>query len=144
MISYEVSIMELLEGDTPRKKYEYLKQLLENPKQTLPEKAIQWIASGNIGARSMTMWNCLIGNTNFGRSSPSDPGDFGRCYRLLEFVPEWKSEIYKLKSLSKRWSVLIDNWDELTKMYKLCTQYPSEKGYWESMYKFMKELFEGV
>jgi len=136
MISYEVSIMELLEGDTPRKKYEYLKQLLGNPKQTLPEKAIQWIASGDVGASSRTMWNCLIGNKDFVINTPFDPSDFGRCYRLLEFVPEWKSEIYKLKSLSKNWSVLVDNWDELTRMYE------SKSG--GDMYKFMKELFEGA
>ena len=43
------------------------------------------------------MWSCLMGAEKFNISYPYDPADFGRCYRLLELIPEWKTEIHKLK-----------------------------------------------
>jgi hypothetical protein len=49
---------------------------------------------------------------------PYDPDDFSRCYKLLEAVPEWKSQINKLKRLSPEWNNLVENWSELTDMFE--------------------------
>jgi hypothetical protein len=78
--------------------------------QGVKEKAMWWIANGEVGMSSKTMWNCLMGNKNFGINHPYDPDDFSRCWKLLETVPEWKTELHKLRSLSKAWSNLVDNW----------------------------------
>lgn len=82
------------------------------------EKAMWWINNGQVGHSSKTMWNCLIGNKNFPVYHPYDHDDFSRCYKLLVAVPEWQSQLHKLKSLSKTWSNIVDNWDMLTEMYE--------------------------
>jgi hypothetical protein len=89
-----------------------------NPNGTLQERALWWIANGHAGTSSKTMWNCFMGNKHVDISHPYDPDDFSRCYKLLQAVPEWKSRMYLLKKLSPQWSNLVDNWEELTRMYE--------------------------
>lgn len=106
------------------------------------KKAMWWIANGEIGASSKTMWNCLMNNEVFPINYPYDPSDFSRCYKLLEIVPEWNNDLYKLKGLSKEWNNLIDNWNKLTEMYE-----ENEKTNWKEhkrigMYDFMQTLIE--
>jgi hypothetical protein len=87
---------------------------------TVEEKANNWIINGRVGLSSKTMWACLMNVPEFRIYHPCDAGDFGRCYSLLEAVPEWKEEVYfeRLKGLSSEWFNLIKNWDKLTQMYK--------------------------
>lgn len=104
------------------------------------EKAMWWIANGFVGMSSKTMWNCLIGNKDFHINHPYDPDDFSRCYKLLEAVPEWKTRLHNLKILSTEWCNLVNNWDELTRMYEL-----NKKDNWANskkigMYEFMQTL----
>lgn len=94
-----------------------LKKVKAMKKETL-NKALQYVATNNLGLSSRTMLNCFIGNQNFQINYPHDPSDFARCYGLLKAVPEWEKEIHKLKALSEVWNRLIDNWDELSKMYE--------------------------
>lgn len=107
---------------------------------TVQQKAMWWISNGETGMSSKTMWNCLMGNKNFEINVPWDPDDFSRCYKLLQAVPEWKSELHKLKSLSPVWERLIDNWDKLTWMYE-----ENKRTEWKNykqigMYDFMQTL----
>jgi hypothetical protein len=103
-------------------------------------KANWWIGNGQVGSSSKTMWNCLIGNKGFEINHPYDPDDFSRCYKLLQAVPEWKSELHKLKPLSKAWSNLVDNWDTLTEMYERNNR-ERWKTYKEiGMYELMEKL----
>lgn len=104
------------------------------------EKAIFWLANGHTGLSSKTMFNCLMGNKGFEINYPHDPDDFSRCYKLLECVPEWKSELYQLKTLSKVWSNLVDNWNKLTEMYEQNTK-ENWKNYKQiGMYELMDKL----
>ena len=103
-------------------------------------RAEWWHSYGEKGLSSITIWNCLSGYKGFEINHPYDPDDFRRCYKLLELIPEWKSELHKLKELSYAWNNLIDNWDKLTEMYE-----ENVKGDWQDydtigMYKFMQEL----
>lgn len=100
------------------------------------EKAMWWIANGETGMSSKTMWNCLIGNKDFPINHPYDPDDFSRCYKLLQAVPEWKIELHKLKPLSTPWSNLVDNWDRLTEFYEDMRKVKKANG----MYEFMQTL----
>ena len=90
-------------------------------KKSIQEKANWWIANGEHGMSSKTMWSCFMGQTDFRVNYPHDPDDFSRCYKLLQAVPEWKSKEFlsMLKPLCFQWSNLIDKWDELTEMYEL-------------------------
>ena len=54
--------------------------------KSVKEKAMWWIANGETGMSSKTMWNCLIGNSNFPINHPYDPDDFSRCYKLLQGI----------------------------------------------------------
>jgi len=81
-------------------------------------RAMWWIENGEVGASSETMWGCFMENKYFSINHPHDPDDFKRCYKLLQAIPEWKTELYKLKQLSMVWSNLVDNWDKLTEMYE--------------------------
>ena len=44
-------------------------------------------------------------------SPPSDPADLGRCLRLLEKFPEWKTRIPEMANVSKRWADMVPHWD---------------------------------
>jgi hypothetical protein len=116
------------------------KEPVADQSKTANEKAMWWIGNGHVGMSSKTMWNCLIGNKDFDINHPYDPDDFSRCYKLLETVPEWKTELHKLKPLSEAWSNLVDNWDKLTQMYE-----QNESEGWKNskkigMYEFMDKL----
>lgn len=49
---------------------------------------------------------------------PHDISDFGRCYKLLEAVPQFKSVFYKMAVLGKHWQNLEGNWTTLSDSYK--------------------------
>jgi len=112
--------------------------------QSVKEKSMWWIANGEHGMSSKTMWNCFMDNHAFPINHPHDPDDFSRCYKLLEVVPEWKNELSKLKTLSHQWSALVDNWDELTRMYELNFNNNWKNSEQIGMYKFMQKLITDV
>lgn len=108
--------------------------------KNVQEKAIWWMTNGELGMSSETMWNCFYGIKDYRICHPSDPDDFSRCWKLLKAVPEWKSELHKLKPLSEAWSNLVDNWDKLTEMYE-----KNREEHWINceaigMYEFMQTL----
>lgn len=116
----------------------------QNSNSTIVEKATWWLANGETGSSSKTMYNCLIGNKKFEIHHPYDPDDFKRCYKLLNAVPEWKTKLHKLQCLSPQWNNLVNNWDKLTEMYE-----QNERTNWENykqigMYEFMKSILSEV
>lgn len=108
--------------------------------RAIKDKAMWWIGNGETGMSSETMWNCLIGNKDFDINHPYDPDDFSRCYKLLETVPEWKTEIGKLKPLSIQWNNLVNNWQKLTEMYEKNTAEKWKNSKEIGMYEFMQTL----
>lgn len=104
------------------------------------QKAMWWMDNGETGSSSKTMWNCFMQRPTFPVNHPYDPDDFSRCYKLLETVPEWKTQLDRLRHLSPVWSNLVDNWDKLTSMYE-----ENVKTHWKNskkigMYDFMQKL----
>lgn len=88
-------------------------------KMEISEKLLKWIANGERGLSSETIVAKLAGiDLTQGRGSePYDPSDFRRCLFLLEAVPELNPEMWRMKKVSEYWRLLIENWDELEKMY---------------------------
>lgn len=112
--------------------------------KTIEERAIWWLANGETGMSSKTMVGCFMNYTNYPINHPYDPSDFGRCYKLLQVIPEWKSNLYmrKLKKLSIPWKNLYQNWEKLTEMYE-----ENEKKEWQTykeigMFEFMQTLIK--
>jgi hypothetical protein len=111
------------------------------PSRDLNEKIIFWLMNGETGISSKTMVEvmtdrpCLSG---FRRDHPCDPDDFNRCYKLLEMIPELKPMLPKMRSASKAWSNLIDNWDKLTEMLEEQLRTHKDNG----MYDLMQECIK--
>ena len=138
-IKYPIGIKEMVEKT---KAFETLhidcEQTYEESKvdlsRELLDRAYHWVFKGETGLSSKTMWNCFMAvERGYPINIPHDPDDFSRCYKLLEALPEWKSQISKLKRLSPEWERLVDNWDELTSMWE-----KKDAG----MYKFMRKLID--
>jgi hypothetical protein len=111
--------------------------------KTLEENKSWWLLNGEHGISSKNMFAVLSGGyTKSDRhlSSPSDPDDFKRCSQLLEAVPQWRSELHKLKPISETWSNLVDNWDKLETMLIEARELWSKNQGAKEMYDFMKNL----
>ncbi len=90
-------------------------------------KAIDWLDNGRVGLSSATMCATFFPqlknhhklrdkydfDDNLEINWPHDNGDFSRCQKFLEAVPEVKSRLPELKSLCKEWNNLVDKWDEI-------------------------------
>ena len=139
IIKYPIGIKEMVEKIKAFEKlHNDCEQTYEEPKidmsRELLDRAYQWVAIGETGLSSKTMWNRLMSvERGYPIHHPHDPDDFSRCYKLLEAIPEWKSQISKLKTLSPVWDRLVDNWNELTDMFEKKDS---------SMYKFMRKLID--
>ena len=48
--------------------------------------------------------------------APHDPDDFGRCHRLLQAFPEWRSRLDEMRA-HPGWGPLVDAWSELEALY---------------------------
>jgi len=83
-------------------------------------KELTWINGADTGISSKTIWAVMMDVVaeNGWYGTPSDGADFGRCYRLIELVPEWKSQLYKVSDRFPEWRPLVDQWDLLEDSYK--------------------------
>ena len=50
-------------------------------------------------------------------STPADADDFGRCKRLLDMFPEWRTKLNKIVEAypNTKWGKVIERWEELEK-----------------------------
>jgi hypothetical protein len=78
-------------------------------------KLATWFAGNDTGVSSCTIAASMAGANmdNVHSGIPHDPGDLGRCLRLLEIFPEWKSRMPEMANLSKDWAKLMHNWDDI-------------------------------
>ena len=76
-----------------------------------------WRASDDTGTSSLYMASVIWGGSNH-YSAPSDPSDFGRCYRLIRAVPGTKESLGLLSEKSEYWRLLVEHWGELEKLYE--------------------------
>lgn len=109
-----------------------------------------WITGDDTGISSKVIWAVMMGVPVTNKSTPSDPSDFGRCYRLLKLIPEWENRLEELKKINyeyyslndntkheKLWSKFVDNYKEMCKLYE--EEFPT--GTAPKLYKFMREIF---
>ena len=79
----------------------------------------EWISSGDTGESSKEIWRVLMGlSVRKPGNIPMDSGDFGRCYRLIKKVPEWKDRLGEVAIALPIWGPLIREWDKLEKAYE--------------------------
>ena len=79
----------------------------------LSEAATMWLAHGERGISSETMFTHLTGvNALRGdrKDHPYDPDDFRRCRLLLEAVPDLQPLLPKMADVSPAWAGLVEAW----------------------------------
>lgn len=89
------------------------------------DKLIKWLQSGDTGLSSKTIVAVMEGNPalgaalmgRYGYCHPLDPSDLGRCFRLLEAIPEYRPRMKEMRVVSQVWHDLVDAWDELEALW---------------------------
>lgn len=83
------------------------------------DKIIKWFLSGETGISSKTIVSQMTGYEMDREYAdyPKDPGDFGRCHKLLEMAHEFKPRMKEMADRSPQWAALVEHWDELTELY---------------------------
>lgn len=105
---------------------------LKSAQQTNPglsEAATRWLASGERGVSSNTMFKHLTGVDALSGdkgSHPWDTDDFRRCRLLLEQVPELEPELHRMARVSKEWSDLVYLWTDI------CMAMDAESPHWRN------------
>jgi hypothetical protein len=80
----------------------------------LSSAATRWLASGERGTSSNTMFSTLTGVDALSGAHPShpyDPDDLDRCLQLLEAMPELRAKLPVMAHVSPEWAALVRAWD---------------------------------
>ena len=85
-------------------------------KMILTDNMIAWLARGERGASSNTIFQHLTGHdtgSSGGFSHPHDPDDVRRCRKLLDQCPELKATFPQMATRSPVWAALVAEWGSL-------------------------------
>lgn len=122
---------------------------------TLSEDAINWLAGGERGVSSNSIFQVLTGypalkSRGRGRPPdiPHDPDDLRRCLLLLEAVPELAPRIGEMAKVSPEWAAMSARWDEVVCMFvaECAPQGGWKNGQWRCplTYRLMREIIDGA
>lgn len=112
----------------------------------LSDEMVRWLASGERGVSSNTIFTHLTAVNAMGRwphmSHPLDPDDLTRCVKLLEMCPELRIAFPQMVDLSPQWAALVSCWDELVSILDREVQgwRSGKRGSAPKTYAKMKEL----
>lgn len=77
-----------------------------------------WLASDDTGMSSLFMASVLTGQFTARAAYPHDPDDLGRCFRLVEAVPELARRIDEMVAYGPHWAAIVGHWDEWLALYQ--------------------------
>jgi hypothetical protein len=86
---------------------------------SINERAMAWVMGRDTGTSSKTIWAVMQGAPTRDASTPWDADDFGRCYRLLKEIPEWRPRLPEVAARYPAWTGLVREWDRLSAMFEL-------------------------
>lgn len=108
-----------------------------------PVSVDTWPDSRDTGVSSATIYYVFTGRKVYDSFDvPHDPGDFGRCYRLLKKAPLWKSQLSKVSEKFPVWLPFVREWPKLEDMYEEALN-GNDASFFEGvkeMYDFMQTL----
>lgn len=99
----------------------------EEPEIKTPK---DWIESRDVGVSSIAIWTVMTGEKHphlergksyqvrWSNEPPRDVADFGRCYRLLNYFPEWRPQMEKMSARFPWWKPHVEHWTELMALYE--------------------------
>jgi len=110
---------------------------------SIGRRAIAWVCGTDTGISSKTIFRVLMGEETqpgqvmgrWGESEadvPHDSADFGRCFRLLKKIPEWRERLSEVAIVFPAWSPFVREWEHLEALYRV--------GYIEDVYQLIKQL----
>jgi hypothetical protein len=107
------------------------------------DRELEWLCGTDTGTSSLTLFSVLtekhaaraIAHRGPRPAPPQDPDDFGRCYRLLQAFPAWKSRLGEVTERYPDWKGLVDQWDHLVALW----QEESPSGECPKLYDAMKD-----
>lgn len=107
------------------------------------ERLAWWMDHGEVGTSSLTIASVLdkggsgrLAAHKDRRGVPHDPDDFRRCQLLLNLIPEWREQLWRVARVHPEWGPLVENWPELEALYR--EELPS--GQAPKLYARMSEL----
>jgi hypothetical protein len=79
---------------------------------------VAWLKSDDVGSSSKFLAFKLSGSplAICDNRHPRDPADFQRCRDMLDAVPELKSKLGDIASVSIVWAGLVEDWDLICQM----------------------------
>jgi hypothetical protein len=80
-----------------------------------------WLCGNDTGVSSATIWAVMTGEQpgRYGYADrPHDPGDLGRCIRLLDLFPEWRARLPEVAEAYPAWTDLVAEWRALEASYR--------------------------
>lgn len=108
------------------------------------ERFARWLALGDSGlsSKAIAFKMCGIdaGDSWDRKFHPSDPSDFGRCFRLLKLYPEWRNRLGEMATVSKCWRALVKRWDEIEALY--LEELPGKRA--PKTYELMKSITDPI
>lgn len=84
---------------------------------------MDWLASGDTGVSSETMFSAITGVPVRSHGIPYDIDDIGRCVRMLRRLPDLRPQLSKVIAKHKGWMPFIDCWKEIEELYDECVEY---------------------
>lgn len=109
------------------------------------DRELEWLFGTDTGTSSLTIFSvlssahghrALTGSRQAG--VPHDPDDFGRCHRLLERIPEWRSRLPEVAARHKDWAPLVERWGDLESLWRE----ESPRGKAPRLYDLMQALLQ--
>jgi len=100
-------------------------------------KMLEWALGRDTGASSKTMLRAALRPLK-GGDIPHDPSDFGRCYRLIQAVPELRGYFPTMVANCPRLAPYIEEWEDLCIMYE--RELKNANGKAPELYARLKEL----
>ena len=88
-------------------------------KAPIEERANWWLARGDTGTSSKTLYAVFCGLTLGDREQgiPHDPADFARGHKLFELIPEWRKQLSRVEKVIPWWKPFLDRWAEMEQLY---------------------------
>lgn len=92
----------------------------ESQPETKPTSPWAWLDGLDTGVSSCTIFSAIMNYHSPYRSydHPHDPDDFGRCYRLLQLFPDWKSKLGLVTKRFPYWAPFVREWDTMTALFE--------------------------
>lgn len=106
-----------------------------------------WLFGRETGRSSCAVWRHMlyIPQPDGGWAEyPHDPADLGRCVRLLDCFPTWRSRMFEMAEYGAAWAALATHWSELEALYAEETGGKGDRWSAPRCYARMRELIDAA